>query len=201
MKNLEWDQLLHMPRNKKILITGGLGCLGLNIATYLSKKGYKLILIDNLKTNVISPDLIPQNINFFYCNIKNFKKLEKIFHNTRPDYVIHSAASYKNPNDWIGDIKTNVVGMVNLIKLSEKFDIKKFINFQTIHCYEKKNIVDEKSNKSPKESYSITKVTAEEILTLSSLNFISLRLTIIFGPYHFNGPIPIFFKNISQNKH
>ena len=70
MKNLEWDQLLHMPRNKKILITGGLGCLGLNIATYLSKKGYKLILIDNLKTNVISPDLIPQNINFFYCNIK-----------------------------------------------------------------------------------------------------------------------------------
>ena len=56
---------------KSIVITGGLGCLGLNIATYLSKKGYKLILIDNLKTNVISPDLIPQNINFFYCNINN----------------------------------------------------------------------------------------------------------------------------------
>ena len=52
MKNLSGINF-YTYQNKKILITGGLGCLGLNIATYLSK-GYKLILMNNLKTNIIS---------------------------------------------------------------------------------------------------------------------------------------------------
>ncbi len=201
MMNLVLDQLLLMPKIKKILITGGLGCLGLNLAIHFSNKGYNVSLVDNLTTNVISPNSIPRALLFFFCDIQNFDQLEKIFEFIKPDFVIHSAASYDNPKNWIRDIKTNVEGITNLIKLSEEYDVKKFINFQTIHCYKSKKKIDEKCDKLPLESYSISKVAAEELLTISSLNFISLRLTIVFGPWHFNGPIPIFYKKIFKKQH
>ena len=77
MMNLALDQLLLMPKIKKILITGGLGCLGLNLAIHFSNKGYNVSLVDNLTTNVISPNSIPRALLFFFVIYKILINLKK----------------------------------------------------------------------------------------------------------------------------
>ena len=51
------------------------------------------------------------------------------------DIVIHTAASYKDPNDWYNDTLTNCVGGGNIISASIKYNINRFIYFQTSLCY------------------------------------------------------------------
>ena len=52
-----------------------------------------------------------------------------------PEIVVHTAASYKDPNNWYGDALTNCVGGANLVDLSKKYNVERFIYFQTALCY------------------------------------------------------------------
>ena len=57
--------------------------------------------------------------------------VDELFKNFQPDIVIHTAASYKDPNDWYNDTLTNCVGGGNIISASIKYNINRFIYFQT----------------------------------------------------------------------
>ena len=50
----------------------------------------------------------------------------------------------------------------------------------------------------PITSYSISKTSAEQYLEISDLNFISLRLSSVYGPWSFTGPMPVFYNNIKK---
>ena len=184
----------------KILIAGGAGSLGINLANFLSES-HKIIIIDNFSSNVVSKEFI-KNFKFYDLDISNYSKLKKIFDTEKPEIVINSAASYSDPNNWNRDISTNLLGTVNLLKLSESVDLHKFIYFQTTNCYgdTEKKILSENDPNFPSNSYAISKVAGEDYLKNSSINCISLRLCTIYGPFHFNGPIPIFYNNLINSK-
>ena len=61
--------------------------------------------------------------------------MEELYVKLKPDVVIHSAASYKDPNNFYGDAKTNILGAINIGYLSKKYNVSKVINFQTALCY------------------------------------------------------------------
>ena len=44
--------------------------------------------------------------------------LNDVANKFKPEIIIHCAASYKDPNDWISDINTNCLGTANLVKIS-----------------------------------------------------------------------------------
>ncbi len=199
-KSLGWEKPLLMQKlktnnKKKILITGGAGYLGINL--YLKfKEFYEIIIIDNLITNVIEIEKL-KNIKTYNFDIKDKNKLRKIFIKYKPNFIIHSAASYSDPNNWNRDIHTNTLGILNLIYLSEEFNIEKFLYFQSSNCYGETNAkkLTESSPCAPGSSYAISKTSAEQYLQISDIPYISLRLCIVYGPWHFSGPIPIFYKN------
>ena len=101
-----------------ILITGGAGFLGSNLAEHYLNKGHNICIIDNL---LLEKKFIEKfkEIEFVHGTIADKKLIEKIFVKFKPTHVIHSAASYKDPNNWEEDALTNILGMVNLIKSSE----------------------------------------------------------------------------------
>ena len=115
-----------MKNKKKILIIGGLGFIGHNLAIYLKKFGYKLKIIDSLLINNIlalkknpleypNPKIAKKflldrlklvkknNIIFDKLDARNYKRLTKSINKFSPDVVIHLAAvshankSNKNP--------------------------------------------------------------------------------------------------------
>ena len=65
---------MKIKSDMKIIITGGSGFLGYEVAKELSKK-YKVYIIDIKKPK----KKIQKNIIYINCDIKNYKKLEKLF--------------------------------------------------------------------------------------------------------------------------
>lgn len=124
---------------KKILVTGGAGFIGSEFVRVTCEK-YKLIIVDSLS---YAGDLSRLNsvkglFNFYNITICDKIELEKVFLKEKPDYVVHWAAethvdrSILKPIQFI---KTNVEGTQNLLDLSKKYLIKKFINITTDEVY------------------------------------------------------------------
>ncbi len=121
---------------KKILITGGAGFIGSNLANYLSlKKNIKVDVCDNLLTGNINN--INRSIKFFKVDVNSFKHLEPIFKKNRYDYVFHYAAvvgvqrTLKNPIQVLDDIK----GLENIFKLCVKYKIKRIFFSSSSEVY------------------------------------------------------------------
>jgi nucleoside-diphosphate-sugar epimerase len=184
--------------NFRILITGGAGCLGSNLVEHFFPKGYELCVIDNFATG--KKEVIPEQerLKVVEGDISDELLIEKAFYDFQPEYVIHSAAAYKDPSDWIEDSKTNVLGTINVVKSSVKFEVKRLINFQTALCYGRPNQVPIPVNHSTKPftSYGISKTAGETYLINSDLPTTSLRLANICGPRLAIGPIPTFYKRL-----
>lgn len=186
----------------KILITGGAGCLGSNIIEHYLPQKYEVCVIDNFSTG--SKELVPKikGLTLIEGSIDDQELVNKIFESFMPEVVIHSAASYKDPLNWHEDTSSNIIGTINVIRASEKINIKRFINFQTALCYGRPSIVpipvDHPTN--PFTSYGISKTSAEQFLMISDIPVISLRLANICGPRLSIGPIPTFYQRLKANK-
>ena len=72
----------------KVLITGGAGFIGSNLSDFLTKKKYKVTIIDDLSTGN-KRNIKNKKINFIYSNINNINKLKKI---GNFDVIVHLAA-------------------------------------------------------------------------------------------------------------
>tara|TARA_B100000029_G_C17497101_1_gene931344 strand:+ start:86 stop:1138 length:1053 start_codon:yes stop_codon:yes gene_type:complete len=120
------------------LITGSTGLVGSQSVSFFSRKGFKVIGIDNNlrklffgvdgDTRWIKKNLESEFKNYEHLNydIRNFSKLEKIFKKYKKNInlIIHSAA--QPSHDWAKispnvDFEVNAKGTLNLLRLTNKF--------------------------------------------------------------------------------
>lgn len=186
----------------KILITGGAGTLGINLINFWLPQGHEILVIDNFATS--NPDALKQSKSLQVCegSIADASLVEKQFNEFQPEIVVNSAASYKDPDHWQEDIDTNITGMVNLIRNSQRVGISRFINFQTALCYgtPEQLPVPLTHPLNPVSSYGISKTSGECFLMHSDLPYVSLRLASICSPGLAIGPIPTFYQRLKQGK-
>ena len=112
----------------KILLTGGAGFIGSHVADELIAKGNRVVIIDNLSTG-FEYNINPES-KFIKADITDFKKIEEIFAEELPEIVYHVAAQIdvrKSVSDPLFDAQTNIMGTLNLIKLSNDIKVNKFI--------------------------------------------------------------------------
>lgn len=186
----------------RVLITGIAGSLGSNVAEYLIARGDRVLGIDNFATG--SADAIPSSpeVTFVKGSIADGELIRAQFEDFRPELVVHSGASYKDPDDWAEDIATNTLGTANLVRASLAGGIKRFINFQTALCYGKprEKPVSLAHPLMPFTSYGISKTAGELFLMSSGLPYVSLRMASVYGPRHYVGPIPTFYKRLKSGQ-
>jgi CDP-paratose 2-epimerase len=105
----------------KILITGGLGFIGVNAAIKLSNNN-EIYILDNFsrKGNQENLKEIDENkIKIIYRDIRNFFDMEEVFKQIKPDVIIHLAGqvavttSVKNPRE---DFEINTLGTFNILE-------------------------------------------------------------------------------------
>lgn len=188
----------------KIFITGGSGFIGSNLADRLLARGDQVLVIDNFATGR-RDNLTPHpNLKLIEDSICNEKLMNQIMQNFKPDLVVHAAASYKNPHNWVEDALTNVMGTAIVCQAMLKADVKRLIYFQTALCYGLKPIEQPITLNHPilprGSSYSISKTAAEDYLHLSGLDFVTFRLANAYGPRNISGPLPTFFKRLTSNQ-
>ncbi len=117
---------------KKILITGGSGFLGSNLALKLNKK-YKVFLgsrnnhLNSIASNYTGCESVP-------LDVTNIESLRNIISSIKPNIIIHAAAtkyvqlSEKHPFETID---TNINGSFNVMRVANEFDVETLIGIST----------------------------------------------------------------------
>jgi UDP-glucose 4-epimerase len=111
----------------RILVTGGAGFIGSHVADGFRKAGHEVAVVDNLSTGDRSN--VDSSIRFFDYDIRD-QGLEEAFKDFRPEIVSHHAAQANVPAsvvDPVYDASVNVLGGLNLVRLSAAHGVRKFI--------------------------------------------------------------------------
>jgi nucleoside-diphosphate-sugar epimerase len=188
----------------KTLITGGLGQIGSHIAEMMLARGDKVLVIDNLATGRREHLPEHQNLEVVIGSIADNGLVERCFVDFNPAAVVHTAASYKDPDDWYNDTLTNCVGGAILVRASLTNKVSRFIYFQTALCYGVKPLeqpITLNHHKFPaNSSYAISKTAAEDYIEISGLDYVTFRLANVIGPRNVSGPLPIFYQRLKDGK-
>ena len=193
----------------KILVTGGCGFVGSNIAIYLKEKlpKSKINTVDNLSRKGSALNqlrLKKYNIKNYRYNISDYNKIKKI---PRHDLIIDCCAEAaveisKIEVDRV--FNTNLTGTFNLLKkcvkdksrliflsssrvyaINQFKELEKKIKKNNKNFYPNKNL----STSGPKSIYGFTKFSSEELIKeyayLFKVKYIINRLGVISGPWQF----------------
>lgn len=186
----------------RILITGGAGCLGSNLIEHWLPQGHEILVIDNFATG--KREVVPEvkGLTVKEGSITDQALVNNCFDAFKPDVVIHAAAAYKDPDDWVEDARTNVIGSAHVARAAKAYEVKRLINFQTALCYGRPQQLPILASHptAPFTSYGITKTAGEQFMMLSGVPTLSLRIANVTGPRLAIGPIPTFYKRLKAGQ-
>ncbi|MEJ8835227.1 NAD-dependent epimerase/dehydratase family protein [Ramlibacter sp. AN1133] len=186
----------------RILVTGGAGCLGSNLIEHWLPQGHRILVLDNFATG--KREVVPPTpgLEVREGHVADAGFVEKAFADFQPELVIHSAASYKDPNDWQEDARTNVLGSIEVVKAAERHGAKRLVNFQTVLSYGRPDVspIPVTQPAAPFTSYGISKTAGEQYVLQSKVPAVSLRLANVTGPRLAIGPIPTFYKRLKAGQ-
>ena len=194
----------------KILITGGCGFVGSNVALKLDQE-HEVFCLDNLsksESKLNEKLLQKRDIHVLKGNISDKKFIEDLIEDLKPDCLIHLAAQVAMTNsieDPQNDFDINLVGTFNLINAINNFSKQtKFINISTNKVYgdlvwdkieeletrfssiQNNDGYDENTPLAFSGPYGCSKGSAEQYVLdykkTFDLNATSLRLSSIYGP-------------------
>jgi UDP-glucose 4-epimerase len=187
----------------KVLITGGGGFIGSHLADRLLAEGSEVLVVDNFATGRRDNLEERDGLRIVDATIEEPAALEGAFSELGPDFVVHAAASYKDPDSWAEDTRTNALGTVNVVKATQAAGVERLLYFQTALCYGTTPIeqpVTLEHPIRPDSSYAISKTAGEQYIELSGLDFVSFRLANAYGPRNISGPLPTFFQRLTEGK-
>jgi nucleoside-diphosphate-sugar epimerase len=186
----------------RILITGGAGCLGSNLIEHWLPQGHQILVIDNFATG--KREVVPavDGLTVVEGDIAHAQLVNDTFEKFKPDVVVHAAAAYKDPDNWVEDASTNVIGSAHVAKAAKACGAQRLINFQTALCYgrPKQLPIPADHPTAPFTSYGITKTAGEQFMLMSGLPTLSLRIANVTGPRLAIGPIPTFYKRLKAGQ-
>ncbi len=195
----------------KILVTGGAGFIGSNITEGLINLGHEVVIIDDLSMGRI--ENVPNAAEFIEIDIRS-KDLSRLFNDVKFDAICHHAArsdlraSVENP---IEDLSINVEGSLNLLELSKKYKVKKFIYASSggaIYGEQKEYPVGENHDTNPESPYGVGKLAVEKYMQIYSnqygIDATALRYANVYGPkqnpFGEAGVIAIFTERLLAKK-
>ena len=177
-------------KNKKVVITGGAGFIGSNLAHELAKDN-NVSVIDDLSTGRLEniSDLIEmKKIRFVHGSILNLQLLQHIFHGI--DFVFHQAAIPSVPrsiDDPILSNNVNISGTLNVLIAARDNKINKVIFASSSSVYGDTPILPKKEEMTPnpQSPYALTKLVGEYYCQLFhqiyGLSTICLRYFNVYG--------------------
>jgi UDP-glucose 4-epimerase len=187
----------------KVLITGGGGFIGSHLAERLLGEGHEVLVIDNFATGRRDNLSERDGLTMVEGSIADRDALDRVFADFGPEAAVHAAASYKDPDAWAEDARTNTLGTANVVEAAKAAGIGRLVYFQTALCYGTMPLESPISLEHPirpDSSYAISKTGGEQYIQLSGIPFVSLRLANVYGPRNLSGPLPTFFSRLSEGK-
>ncbi len=178
-------------RSSKILVTGGAGFIGSNLAEALLREGSRVVCLDNFSTGKqenIKDFLTHPDFSLLTGDIRNADDCRRACEGT--DYVLHQAALGSVPRS-IKDPATsndvNVGGFVNMLVAARDAGVKRFVYAASSSTYGDHPALPKKEDVigKPLSPYAITKYVNElyagVFADLYGMQTIGLRYFNVFG--------------------
>jgi UDP-glucose 4-epimerase len=179
---------------KSVLITGGMGFIGSNLAIRLANLGAKVTILDAMIPDYggnefnISP--VADRVRVNYCDIRDETAVNYLVKGK--DYIFHLAGqvchlmSLSNP---FPDIEMNITGTAILMEACRKFNRDATVIYTGTRGQYGPSVslpVNEEAPTNPKGIYEISNLTAEKIIRVYNdvhgVKSVMLRLSNIYGP-------------------
>jgi UDP-glucose 4-epimerase len=200
---------------KKAVITGGAGFIGSHLAEEVLKRGYHVIILDDLsagKMENIAGLLRDSNAEFIRGSIVDLPWLQKVFRGVT--YVFHLAAiasvakSMENP---LATHEVNLTGTLNVLQAAKDNGVKKVIYASSAAVYGDTLTLPagEDTPALPQSPYAVAKLAGEHYCRVFTeaygLPAVCLRSFNIYGPRQdpasdYAAVIPAFIRRASRGE-
>jgi UDP-glucose 4-epimerase len=191
---LQADRIDKAFEGSRVLITGGLGFIGSNLAIRLVQAGAQVTLVDAMIPeyggNLFNIDSIRDSVTVNFADIRDRHAMDWLVRDQ--DFIFHLAGqvshilSMTNPYP---DIEYNIKGTVVLMEAIRQFNPGARVIFTGTRGQYGPAVrlpVDEDAPTNPKGIYEISNLTAEKIIQvyndIHGIHAVLLRLTNIYGP-------------------
>jgi NAD dependent epimerase/dehydratase len=180
---------------KKVFVTGSEGFIGSHLVEKLLRNNFlvKALVLYNSFSDIGWLKYIDKqynkNLQICFGDIRDINILENLMKNC--DFVVHLASLISIPYSYVSPrsfYETNVMGLLNLLEVSKKNKIKKFINTSTSEVYgtAETSLIKEDHILKAQSPYSASKIAADKLLESFVKTFkfpgITIRPFNTFGP-------------------
>lgn len=194
----------------RLLITGGMGAIGKNVAAAAINKGFDVVVLDDFSS--AGGGTLDKKVQVHKGSVEDHVLVEKLLKDS-VEYVIHLAALFANQNSVDNpraDLSTNGLGSLNVAQMSAQVKIKRVVYASSSCVYENSNVaLSETSEVGGFDTpYALTKYLGEKYFELyghlDELDYSTVRIFNSYGPYEFSGKyrnvIPNFLKLAMNRK-
>lgn len=173
----------------RILITGGAGFIGSNVADGYTAEGHEVLVVDDLSSG--KETNIPRQARFVLSDIGSDTAIEAI-RSFRPDIVNHHAAQINvraSVRDPEHDARVNILSTLRLLEGCREHGVKKFLFASSGgagYGEQERFPADETHPVRPVSPYGVAKMSVELYLHFYRvqyrLDYTSLRYANVYGP-------------------
>lgn len=188
----------------RILITGGAGAIGSNIANALSKNpNLNVVILDNLSSGHLKNIQMASNVTFVHGSVESDEDLNRAFVK-KFDTIFHLAANFANQNSVDfpqRDLQVNGAGTLKLLLRAQEQGVKRFVYSSSSCVYgNRAGPLDEKCKEFSLDTpYAITKLLGERYVNFFhkhyGLKTVILRYFNVYGPNEYPGK----YRNVIAN--
>lgn len=191
--NQELSDWLH---DKVVMVTGGGGSIGSELCRQIVANKPQLLLIVDIYEN--STYELERELDTYYpgeryqtliASVRDYDRMADIFEEYHPDVVYHAAAHKHvplmedSPNEAI---KNNCLGTLNMVKLADRYGVKRFVMISTDKAVRPTNVMG--------ASKRICEMIIQTWNRKSETEFVAVRFGNVLGS---NGSvIPLFLRQI-----
>jgi dTDP-glucose 4,6-dehydratase len=197
----------------KLLATGGAGFIGSEFVNQIVfDSEIEVTVLDSLTYagDLRNLEICKDLIDFVNIDIRNVADLDSLFERKQFTHVVHFAAESHVDNSISNPVifaETNVLGTLNLLQVSKKYSIERFLHVSTDEVYGsvKEGFSTESSPLNPSSPYSASKAAAEHFvfsyLHTFDLPVLMVRCSNNYGPRQFPEKlIPHFISRLLKNE-
>ena len=192
-------QISEYLHDKVVLVTGGGGSIGSELCRQIMRYRPRQLLIFDIYENCayeLEMELRNKygadiNVVTLIGSIRDIKRLDEVFETYHPSVVFHAAAHKHvplmegSPNEAI---KNNVLGTYNMVRMADKWNVKRFVQISTDKAVNPTNIMG--------ASKRICEMIIQTYNKESNTEYVAVRFGNVLGS---NGSvIPLFKKQIAE---
>jgi nucleoside-diphosphate-sugar epimerase len=175
---------------KNVLLTGGTGFVGANLALRLLQEGSSVALLVRPGCAMWRIETFADDLTLLEADLTDAKSVARAVRSVRPDWIFHLAAygAYPQQRDLTMMQQTNVAGLLNLVDAALKQGFESFVNAGSSSEYGYKDFPpSEVEVVEPNSDYAWTKVSATQYCRYTAQSrdvyMPTLRLYSVYGPY------------------